>query len=94
MEMLWQGPAWVLISSLHCGMLAVNTHVYLQSRPAPSHQQASIWKNGGIHPGKALYDWVHGVLASHRAGTLGQLRGKCDLSGIKFEQVATVVMLA
>ncbi|KAL6781687.1 hypothetical protein ACKKBF_B09060 [Auxenochlorella protothecoides x Auxenochlorella symbiontica] len=51
---------------------------------------ARIWKNGGVHPGKTLYDWVHGVLAANRAGTLGQLRSKCDLSAVKFEKVPDV----
>ncbi|KAL6780932.1 hypothetical protein ACKKBG_A09070 [Auxenochlorella protothecoides x Auxenochlorella symbiontica] len=53
--------------------------------PALPVAMIRVWKQGGVHPGDALEEWVHEQLAEHGAGTLAELREKCDLSGIRFE---------
>lgn len=49
--------------------------------------QVRIVVNSGIHPGIVLEDWLHKKLAENGAGTLGELKSKCDLGRITFEKV-------
>lgn len=73
----------VLVRSMQT--LQMNIRPSSNSGPPPSCCQIRVWKQGGVHPGDALEEWVHEQLAEHGAGTLAELREKCDLSGIHFE---------
>ncbi|KAL6781686.1 hypothetical protein ACKKBF_B09055 [Auxenochlorella protothecoides x Auxenochlorella symbiontica] len=44
-------------------------------------------KNSGLHPGKTFEDWLKNLMNTYGAGTLSDLKAKCDLSKIEWLKV-------